>query len=1028
MIKSEKKSPRIAIALTNDTISFQSDLETAISKFNEEIPEENTISEFEIVAWCSENTEEWKDYFSYQTPFKLIRKIHSDYQTDIIICVFWKNFGVDDFDHSLNLEKALEQASDEYKSDVRFWLDAERPIVKILLCERDSKLKLDAEKHKKWFISQFRTSLAEHREKIWLPFNKKSKDKNTELQEAVKTELWKIVESYKPSEETVLDAVAPLTVDLPDGWIYLNHKLQGRISGQKLSKSDADDFFDGTSPSPTFEIALSSSVPRRYHVGQLLDNINDAVRDKKTRVILLYGPGGEGKSTILQQVAVDLIRQKNLPVHVLFRENPNAFLPTSFIEKLINYEGSSQTFVFISDKAHIIGNDVFDCTKKITETWGKKHNIQFVLATRGTDWEWQKNPPNREWNTLIGEKNFRRITVNRLELDDAREIVKAWAEAESLGNLENKFNTEEARANYFFGAAQDKYIKGADSNSFFSAILDVRKSKTLKGYVEEILDRLSERTGLRGETLDYYFAYIVALHADGFPLLTKPILQLALECEDKELYQEVLAPLADERSIQDNEDFVFARHDVFAEYAKRILMERRSKEFFYQIIADLVVAAQNGYLSIPSSVSDTDIKIWHSLIKEYFYNRKDEELAITIAKTLAERMPDSVNVTAYSKLIRGRKGDKQLRLTEALNTLLDYFDKIERDKGFYIEWGVVENLLGNSFLSVWLTGIAISDKIQEAKRGVQPPLLRLVSLAESFIYASEKISRNESFDIDGAEIFIQAAKGAMLLANDEKADNRAKKDFGFIDSPEKIKRLRQRIEKIQPSEPNSKGSKPNLEQGYQKIVKGIMMAGELYMLERANLPESMPKPNELTFRQLSNDFGIKASIKIEWTPYHRFAKQLSHKTEYQADRFPFTCDTGSLEIFDAKGVKPNLSEDCLNVLKCFFGTDGEGFKSKLTFSEVATIYEKKPIYDQEEAKKIAANFARNLRRQLKNNYGVDNEEEIIKTWFGNGYQLGNKLVQGRRENRDAIADRPKEFLNENDQRFSSKTPTSDDLA
>jgi hypothetical protein len=68
----------------------------------------------------------------------------------------------------------------------------------------------------------------------------------------------------------------------------------------------------------------------------------------------------------------------------------------------------------------------------------------------------------------------------------------------------------------------------------------------------------------------------------------------------------------------------------------------------------------------------------------------------------------------------------------------------------------------------------------------------------------------------------------------------------------------------------------------------------------------------------------------------------------------------------------------------------------------------------EDGRKIAYQFARYLKDELKTKYGLEDEDAIIKSWYGNGYQLGEKLIQGKRKYKDAVADRPNIFLEDDD--------------
>lgn len=180
-----------------------------------------------------------------------------------------------------------------------------------------------------------------------------------------------------------------LAVDLPEGWVSINpdfvDSLRRRLeSGHRIKNDEANNYFNGVAPS--WRIAVSESIPRRVWVERLQKRVALAAAEERSRVTLLIGPGGEGKSTILQQLAVDIV-SKSPEVHVIWHSVKNAPLAELMIHKLLQAQGR---FVIISDDAEFIANDVFDGVRFMHNH--PRANIQFVLASRSTDWIWASAP------------------------------------------------------------------------------------------------------------------------------------------------------------------------------------------------------------------------------------------------------------------------------------------------------------------------------------------------------------------------------------------------------------------------------------------------------------------------------------------------------------------------------------------------------------------------------------------------------------------------------------------------------------
>lgn len=653
-------------------------------------------------------------------------------------------------------------------------------------------------------------------------------------------------------------------MNFPKGWEYITteklneyrNELQG---GTKLEKAEAVDYFDGEAP--TWKIAVSENVPRRKAVGKLVAAISEAAAAERLRVTLLRGPGGEGKSTILQQTVVDLVSD-NSGVQVIWHSIRDARLEDSLIHRLMKEQAR---FLIVSDDAEVIAEDVY---KSVLFLRGQPRvNVQFLLASRTIDWQWAQTPSDAEWLRHLGNTDFIKVPIRQLESEDARRIVNAWEDAgtEGLGDLAEV--SENMRANHLENLAREEASDNPDEGSFFGAMLRARKSMTLQGYVERILERLRERPAPDGKTLQDVFAYIAALHADNRQILSRPVLRRllsdnryssskltpgsALSCTWENLEETVVSPLADEAKTYAPGWFILVRHRAIAEAAKRILTEKSPLRFEHHIYPDLLRAAREEHLAYRAGDGDLngdDIAPWNNLPRFYF-NRKQVTLALRLAEVLAKVEPhDPFPVVSWANIYRDN-GQKP----EAAEIFRQRYHLVTPNKGYFSEWSVSEGQINNHCFSTWLCGIALSDFVSERRSGDTPPMMLLSELTSSLTVLFEKSSDTSNdtfFAASSAQIFLKACVAAAHLGLDSKAQKKLKPGFDRRKSEGHLKEGKKlgsanNISNVQPSV------------ALELLVMGINLAWELREKDNGELPDSLPSANTLTFNKLYALFGVQ---------------------------------------------------------------------------------------------------------------------------------------------------------------------------
>lgn len=791
-------------------------------------------------------------FFYRESPAPLIERIRLELNPDVIICVFHKRFGAAEMEPPPDVERELAEASER-------WRQPGHPQVLLYFLERPSEPRDQEEGVQQDYFARFR-GFEPLRDYWW--FYKRSPPlrrapRGKELRMQARNHLWEMMKR-RAVGATPYRRDPPPELNLENtGWEYITPEYLAEFrsalgDGSRLSREEALDYFDGKEP--TWKIAVSSSVHPREIVQSLVREVAEAAGRRVLRVTLLTGPGGEGKSTILHQAAVSLAENYPGP-HVIWRREATNSLDPSVITHLLKSKGH---FVIIADNAETIADDVYE---RVSSLKGRpSSNIQFLLASRGTDWQWRQGASFSKWFKALGNSNFIQRPVRRLEEGDAARVVRAWEELgdEGLGNLSEE--PEERRPQILFQRAQAEWanVSGrGEEGSFFGAILRTRKSKTLDAFVQGILDRLRDRAAPGGKTLEEIFAYIVTPHADNLYILSKPVLRHLLSCSADTLHREVIEPLADEAATDAHEWFVLARHRMVAEKAKELL---RTKYPEVKIYSDLLEAAIGKIKAKDGELSKEDSERWNNLARSLLeIGRK--ELAVHIAEKAAEiEQDDPYPVVAWANILR-----KLNRHDEAAALFTRRYDKIKekKNRAYFFEWGVSLREAEDYLAAVWLCGISLSDWVManEWHPKYVPLMMRFAELSISLTELYKKASDPNSalHDPADAQTFLYACAAAAELGLNPGAQKDMPQRFDWQKSERSLRKAKQFAAgegagRVEPRD------------AIQQIHQVIVLAGQLCAGRESELSRSLPAAGALTFAKLSASLGINAKHDPQGPP------------------------------------------------------------------------------------------------------------------------------------------------------------------
>jgi predicted phosphodiesterase len=471
-----------------------------------------------------------------------------------------------------------------------------------------------------------------------------------------------------------------------NGWCTLTKDFLVR-SRADVNEERLIRFFDGKSPD--WSDALNPRVCERSIVHQIYTRLTDDSRTNRASMNLIVGPGGEGKSTVIRQIAAKLV---DLGVRVLWRENADA----KFLPELILRNNSEKYTVFVSDDADLIAKDLLTA---IESTKTKNINkVAFLVSARDTDWI-AIGANTWPWATHIA---FRETRMRGLSLEDARSIMRAWSALgeRGLGKLAGLPFEDAARK--LAAEAKREEESSEQEGALLGAMLRTRIAEGLNDHVLELLIRLNRRKCLPSATLLETFAYIAALHSENLLILSRQVLASVLNCREGDLRAQVLGPLGDEAALSTGGQSITTRHRAIAEAAV-MLMAQKFNIDFDRIFSDLVAAAvkvkqETGFLIALDK---------YEQLGRRFFNKGKKELGIRIAQSLCRSAPqNSWYVVNLASLYR----DIQQHAASA-NVFRNAPKDVTADRTFFLVWASAERSCGNFALAACLAGVAVIDQL-----------------------------------------------------------------------------------------------------------------------------------------------------------------------------------------------------------------------------------------------------------------------------------------------------------------------------
>ena len=506
------------------------------------------------------------------------------------------------------------------------------------------------------------------------------------------------------------------------GWQLIDPPYLDSLS--PLNSDELIRYFDGAVP--TWRHAVSQGIPRRQGAEKLTARLAQIAHDNVARSMhLIRAAGGEGKSTLLLQVAADVSRAGEWSI--LWRTSPNEGISPEQIAAL----DLTRRWLIVADDADGIVSSLTAIAEHISQAG--RNGVHFLLATRDADWKAANGPrkPWSEWLDKYPDTLLRGITP-----EDAKAVLTAWEGAGPDGLRELAAIGDAAERAAVFESAvrdavgrQDEQLKRhrPEEGSFFGGLLAVRFGQNgLQAHVRTFLQRLEHMHIEHGNrSLLDALLYVAACHGTGIPGIDERVLADLVGVPREWVQRYVVRPLGEEAAAVHSAGHALTRH---SQVAAAILVEAEETfgmdlaEIWAQLVRQTVQTSQEPGIRVGQTFSPivhAGPRLQKALPQQIPEDRR-KAIAIAAAKADVEVEPD--RLCALTDL--GRTYRNAEMLEEAVTTFRDNLDKahdkvdFESDiRGYWFEWSICEGKLGaieNAFAGAWVGGLSLSDHLNPA--------------------------------------------------------------------------------------------------------------------------------------------------------------------------------------------------------------------------------------------------------------------------------------------------------------------------
>jgi hypothetical protein len=373
--------------------------------------------------------------------------------------------------------------------------------------------------------------------------------------------LYEVLLDVHEAVESVRSGSRPVTPGIVAGWQEVTSAFLDERR-RSLSAEELVRYFDGQVPS--WRHALADTIPRRDLASQLTTTLLAWADNRAPRAQFVVGASGEGKSTLLLQVAAAIAHASNAAVYWhLGRET------TINVEEILALRELGRPVLLVFDEADSLVPRLEPALRAAfdPESWP----LLLLGGARMLDWRRRGGPARvQSWQQFL---ECDTAQLGPVTLEEASRIVDAWDAGGEAGLAALAPMAPSDRARRLHQAACR--TTGELDGTLFGAVLDVRFTReALLGHVSQMMERMAVmRLNDRARLLDG-FAYVAAADAIGdVDGLDRVVLAHLTDVELASIQSKVVTPFGNEAAGSATSSAIRARHKSIARAAV-VLLDR----------------------------------------------------------------------------------------------------------------------------------------------------------------------------------------------------------------------------------------------------------------------------------------------------------------------------------------------------------------------------------------------------------------------------------------------------------------------
>lgn len=506
----------------------------------------------------------------------------------------------------------------------------------------------------------------------------------------------------------VQNAVIEEQTVAPPGWDVVDTTFLTEAAAV-VRAGDLSEYFDGEDP--LWPIISSGRVPVRAAVGVLLNRLQEA-RNKVESVQLVIGPGGEGKTTVVMQLAATLAKQKGWRV-LCRRPGGEAYGGRLHWGDLAPHLKTDTALCLFIDDAHEVRPEIADFLRRdrvdgiVRRVAGA--SIHLVLCAHKDDWvRAQKNWPRETWRP-------NELSISGLSKSDAILVVRAYRNEASLGVLDPDVS-DDALADILVAKANT--LEQLNEAALLGALIEARTGQPLDVHIQRILVRAATAASQTGLPVSKCLIYTAAANSVGLHRLRQEVLRVATESSD----QEVEAAIGTSASELRVEGFgvgktVRVRHGAIARQVTRFAFGAVStashhfdKALVFRKLSCALIRTVPMFWRSPAAVPLLNLAV--------AYRKVDPTIAVAVAEGAVEGAPDNEHLRSHlAQTYRETSKDSaQVAWETCQEFFAHYPSKLQLPpvRALVLEWavsaGACNEMSDHGAQNTWLALLSFSDQ------------------------------------------------------------------------------------------------------------------------------------------------------------------------------------------------------------------------------------------------------------------------------------------------------------------------------